>query len=430
MQFILNTIIYYYSGISDENIDLKIKNIFDKTKDDNIFYIQDCIFGKDAKDKITNFTKIRLPIIIKKGYLGILYGLKSLFVKQPIIDISIENFKDKLNKSFIGKRLPINNILDLSYYGNYKTLNNCYTVGTKAYFDNDLNLYQIEVNDEIITSIHKKWDIAKIFLLQNIFYYGLFYIHSLTQNMGPIFACSIKKLKVSSPIRILLQPHFTYTNSAENHDIFNIFYQHTNPANPLSFEIDMVFKIIGDSLNDDFKNGSIEKKFPKTEYYTELSKYYELFKNFTTFFVENNDVMNYDTKKWIDEIKKTIPYFPRGEDLSKEDLILILSKILFEMTIEHSTLYKFKTNSYLTRIRVPYENENISLKEINRKVDIFQQTVFATTFSDIFPDQRLLDLNYDSSINVNMEEFKNNLLELSKTSKFVDIQNVACSIDI
>jgi hypothetical protein len=435
--YINRLIIYLFTQIPDEKLPLnEMKTIID-AKENDVFFIRGTLYAKSSKKDSDDFEENRHFPIVSIGFLGELVSLYYVFFNSKRIEIDDVSLQHVFNNTIFGSNI-VNNVLDLSYFSRIKPLPGFHNVGTKAYFNSDFSLFKILINGLELTPDDKNWMLAKMFLISNIVNHSLLYNHGAQHgNQNVMNALSKKYLSLNSKIRKLLQPHFRF-QPAWDQKLFNIaFLEHNNSGNSLMYSRDNASKIMVMGQNNNHATNSLtttshnNSNFSKT-----LDAGYKVIMRLVDDFIsKNNDVLSEDVRRWSDSIHQYIPYFPKGNELNLTNLKLVLTHIIWDSSIRHSMDHNTLTEISLffgpTRTRVPFDiNANYKLKNIYHKIDLFQQIAAYYAFSRILPSVKLVDVQYDSELNIDHIQFRNDLKQLQNSYKLINLERISASNDI
>jgi len=160
-----------------------------------------------------------------------------------------------------------------------------------------------------------------------------------------------------------------------------------------------------------------------------------------SYFVDNNiDIQSptfNEIRKFSGEVNKMISWFPHSNDITPDLLKRILARVFHEGSflsstnhiITYSDLHYFRS---ILRVRQPFKADATwTMKDVFAPIDTYQRIVFRKIFSGEKCDYKLIDVEYNPSLNIDITKFKKQLLDLeAKYPLIFPLNRVSAFIDI
>jgi len=335
-------------------------------------------------------------------------------------------------------------VIDLMYFGDLETLPGFSTHAIKAFLgkddENNYVLERIHIAGTNISPTHPNWSLAKIHLLSAMDNHMLFYDHAVLHiNNNYVEAAAKKYLSPDNPLRLFLEPHFGFTVALDE-NILQILLKHTNPGNPLGFPIKSVFEIMKKGFSD-YSSRGIDQDYVDTPFNKAQQESYNVLYDHCSNFVDNNiDVQSStfnEIRKFSEEVRKIISWFPPSVDITPDLLKRILTRIFHEgcflsstdHIVTYSDLHYFRS---IYRVRQPFsEDATWTMHDVFSPIDTYQRIVFRKIFSGEKCDYKLIDVEYHPSLQIDNAKFKKQLLDLeAKYPNIFPINRISAFIDI
>lgn len=435
------------SGLADERMSPSLRRRLDEAAPFAVVELGEGVRGiKPSRESGELFRARRLPVIAQGLATGIARATAAAAREPSTLHHSDADVALLLEQTCFGRRIREDAeglVVDLTHHENLPMLPGFFAHGIKAHLARSsgrLEVARIDIAGHTVTRGHPGWPLAKIHLIVGMDNETLFADHSVVHlHNNYLEAAARRTLPSHNPLALFLQPHFGVAIPL-NEWIFERFHKHASVGSPFAHPVTSILKLVRKGLRADHAAG-LAPRAVETPYARAQGNAREVMRAHVEAFVSGNvreDAPEFDQiRAFADAARELIPYVPAGRELTPALLAQVLTRFLHEATFVSSgdhvvnrEVVGFYRSAF--RLRRPYTPDaRWRPQDLFGPLDTFQRVVFRDVFSGDACFSRLVDVEYDPRLRLDLDGLRRGLASLEQRHpRLFPRDRIAASIDI